>query len=172
TAVATLTYNGAVGLAPDIVQIVALSDLVEGALPAPATAPHCPAPTASTVTAYMFEPIGLPVGALVKINQAPNLVGSTPLPTGYLGTYPITCVDSNVLSPTTGSTQFAFQYTAATTGLAAQTQLNGPTASTPPALGGHLGPRAIIDVGVMNGNIPAPLVAFDEDDEMFLTLTN
>jgi hypothetical protein len=25
---------------------------------------------------------------------------------------------------------------------------------------------------VMNGNIPAPLVAFDEDDEMFLTLTN
>jgi len=24
----------------------------------------------------------------------------------------------------------------------------------------------------MNGNIPAPLVAFDEDDEMFLTLTN
>jgi FtsP/CotA-like multicopper oxidase with cupredoxin domain len=29
-----------------------------------------------------------------------------------------------------------------------------------------------MDVGVMNGNIPAPLVAFDEDDEMFLTLTN
>ena len=26
--------------------------------------------------------------------------------------------------------------------------------------------------GVMNGNIPAPLVAFDEDDEFFLTLTN
>ena len=24
----------------------------------------------------------------------------------------------------------------------------------------------------MNGNIPAPLIAFDEDDEMFLTLTN
>jgi len=24
----------------------------------------------------------------------------------------------------------------------------------------------------MNGNIPAPLVAFDEDDELFLTLTN
>jgi FtsP/CotA-like multicopper oxidase with cupredoxin domain len=29
-----------------------------------------------------------------------------------------------------------------------------------------------MDVGVMNGNIPAPLVAFDEDDELFLTLTN
>jgi hypothetical protein len=29
-----------------------------------------------------------------------------------------------------------------------------------------------MDVGVMNGNIPAPLMAFDEDDEFFLTLTN
>jgi FtsP/CotA-like multicopper oxidase with cupredoxin domain len=29
-----------------------------------------------------------------------------------------------------------------------------------------------MDVGVMNGNIPAPLIAFDEDDEFFLTLTN
>ena len=37
---------------------------------------------------------------------------------------------------------------------------------------GHVDPRQIMDVGVMNGNIPAPLVAFDEDDEMFLTLTN
>jgi hypothetical protein len=33
-------------------------------------------------------------------------------------------------------------------------------------------PRQIMDVGVMNGNIPAPLMAFDEDDEFFLTLTN
>jgi Multicopper oxidase len=31
---------------------------------------------------------------------------------------------------------------------------------------------AIMNTGVMNGNIPAPLVAFDEDDELFLTLTN
>src|SRR5258708_3889648 len=29
-----------------------------------------------------------------------------------------------------------------------------------------------MDVGVMNGNIPAPLITFDEDDEFFLTLTN
>ena len=39
-------------------------------------------------------------------------------------------------------------------------------------LDGHVDPRPIMDVGVMNGNIPAPLVAFDEDDEFFLTLTN
>jgi len=41
-----------------------------------------------------------------------------------------------------------------------------------PCLDGHVDPRQIIDVGIMNGNIPAPLVAFDVDDEMFLTLTN
>jgi FtsP/CotA-like multicopper oxidase with cupredoxin domain len=36
----------------------------------------------------------------------------------------------------------------------------------------HVDPRPIMDVGVMNGNIPAPLMALDEDDEFFLTLTN
>src|SRR5882762_9027675 len=39
-------------------------------------------------------------------------------------------------------------------------------------LTGHVDPRRIMDVGVMNGNMPAPLMAFDEDDEFFLTLTN
>src|SRR5271157_4029485 len=43
---------------------------------------------------------------------------------------------------------------------------------TAPCLDGHVDPRQIMDVGVMNGNIPAPLFAFDEDDEFFLTLTN
>src|SRR5215469_2432354 len=177
------TWNGAVGLTPDIAQILSLSDLVEGPLTAapPATAPHCPAPTARTVTGYLFEPLGIPVGGQVTIHQAPNIpgtttpiIGSTPIPSGYLGTFTVTCVDSNVISPE-GSSQFAFQYTlpnTAPTGLGAQTALVGPTASTPAVLDGHVDPRPIIDIGVMNGNIPAPLVAFDEDDEMFLTLTN
>jgi len=39
-------------------------------------------------------------------------------------------------------------------------------------LTGHVDPRPIMDVGAMNGNIPAPLMAIDEDDEFFLTLTN
>ena len=39
-------------------------------------------------------------------------------------------------------------------------------------LDGHVDPRAIMDVGVMNANEPAPLIAIDEDDELFLTLTN
>src|SRR3954447_6705277 len=37
---------------------------------------------------------------------------------------------------------------------------------------GHVDPRQILDVGVMNGSIPGPLMAIDEDDEFFLTLTN
>ncbi|KVR01718.1 multicopper oxidase domain-containing protein [Burkholderia ubonensis] len=40
------------------------------------------------------------------------------------------------------------------------------------ALTGHVDPRPIMDIGVMNGNEPAPLMAIDEDDEFFLTLTN
>ena len=36
---------------------------------------------------------------------------------------------------------------------------------------GHVDPRQVMDVGVMNGNIPAPLMAIDEDDEFFLTLS-
>jgi FtsP/CotA-like multicopper oxidase with cupredoxin domain len=48
----------------------------------------------------------------------------------------------------------------------------GDGTCTSPCLDGHVDPRQIMDVGVMNGNIPAPLIAFDEDDEFFLTLTN
>ena len=39
-------------------------------------------------------------------------------------------------------------------------------------LDGHVDPRLVMDVGVMNANMPAPLMAIDEDDEFFLTLTN
>ena len=48
------------------------------------------------------------------------------------------------------------------------TQMPAPAA----CLTGHVDPRPIMDVGVMNGNMPAPLMAIDEDDEFFLTLTN
>src|SRR5450631_3252358 len=43
---------------------------------------------------------------------------------------------------------------------------------TAPCIDGHVDPRQIMDIGVMNGNIPAPLMAIDEDDEYFLTLSN
>ncbi|HEY3655454.1 MAG TPA: hypothetical protein VGL34_10825, partial [Steroidobacteraceae bacterium] len=35
-------------------------------------------------------------------------------------------------------------------------------------LDGHVDARPIMDVGVMNANQPAPLIAIDEDDELFL----
>jgi len=38
--------------------------------------------------------------------------------------------------------------------------------------GGIADPGTIMEIGVLNGNIPAPLMAFDEDDEFFLTLSN
>jgi FtsP/CotA-like multicopper oxidase with cupredoxin domain len=48
------------------------------------------------------------------------------------------------------------------------------TQNPPPGacLTGHVDVRQMMDVGVMNGNIPAPLMAMDEDDEFFLTLSN
>jgi len=47
-----------------------------------------------------------------------------------------------------------------------------PLTTTGQCLDGHVDSRQIMDIGVMNGNIPAPLMAVDEDDEFFLTLTN
>jgi Multicopper oxidase len=49
---------------------------------------------------------------------------------------------------------------------------NPAAANLSACLTGHVDPRPIMDVGVMNGNMPAPLMAIDEDDEFFLTLTN
>ena len=108
--------------------------------------------------------------------------GGIATPAGYAnnGTSPVTpatwtisCVATGTAVTPDGFNEYAFQYTASQAGLPADT-LNSlaATAASPQALDGHVDPRPIMDVGVMNGNIPAPLVAFDEDDEFFLTLTN
>ena len=47
-----------------------------------------------------------------------------------------------------------------------------PESVPPNEMSGHVDPRLIMDVGVMNASQPAPLMAIDEDDEFFLTLTN
>jgi len=94
-------------------------------------------------------------------------------PTGYAGTWTISCVaTASALAPS-GFNEFAFQYADTATGLAADTGNDtAAIAASPAALDGHVDPRPIMDIGMMNGNIPAPLAAFDEDDEFFLTLTN
>jgi FtsP/CotA-like multicopper oxidase with cupredoxin domain len=49
---------------------------------------------------------------------------------------------------------------------------NGLLAPTYTSNGAIVDPAAIMNVGVLNASEPAPLMAIDEDDEFFLTLTN
>jgi FtsP/CotA-like multicopper oxidase with cupredoxin domain len=70
-----------------------------------------------------------------------------------------------------GSATPAFAWNGAV-GLAPDLDSIGDGRCTAPCLDGHVDPRPIMDIGVMNGNIPAPLMAIDEDDEFFLTLSN
>jgi hypothetical protein len=171
----SFTWNGAVGLTPDVVQTVTVANLLEGAFPAttPATsAGTCPTPTATTVTAWADTPTGFTAGQQILISSATSEDGIT-TPAGYVGQHVLSCVSTTGGIAPDGYLEYPFQYTAAPPGLPADTSNDvAAIASTPAALDGHVDPRPIIDVGVMNGNIPGPLVAFDEDDEMFLTLTN
>jgi FtsP/CotA-like multicopper oxidase with cupredoxin domain len=83
--------------------------------------------------------------------------------------------DTGTTGAYTAGTPGTFTFNGAI-GLASDADAIGNGTCTPDALGlcldGHVDPRQIMDVGVMNGNIPAPLMAIDEDDEFFLTLTN
>ena len=172
------------GLAPDIPNIVTVTDIIAGPLTTPLAAPHCApggAASATTVTVFTDSPLGVSVGSQIAIaNDAHSTgTGGTPTPAGLLGTYTVTCVDNGGLAPDlvvngSGFNGFAFQYSdSGGAGLSNVGNDNaGTAAALAPANDGHVDPRPIIDVGVMNGNIPAPLAAFDEDDEFFLTLTN
>src|SRR5467141_2657218 len=140
------TYNGAVGLANDIPNLVSIYDISE---------------SGNTVRVVGNAPLGVAVGDQVTISGTDT--------TGYNGTFTVSSI--NVANPFFPAS-YAFTYTNPTTGLAEVTASTTATAALPPRIDGHVDPRPIMDVGVMNGNIPAPLMAFDEDDEFFLTLTN
>jgi hypothetical protein len=160
--IAPFTYNGAVGLAPDVANLVSIYDISQGA-------------TGNTVYVQANAPLGLTTGASVIIAGT----GGVP-PAGYDGTWTITAAPYTF--PTAGiagvtnyafPAPFNFTFTIpGRTGLADVNESQTATAAIGPVLDGHVDPRQIMDVGVMNGNIPAPLIAFDEDDELFLTLTN
>jgi len=143
---APFSYNGAVGLTNDIPNLVSILDISE---------------VGTTVTVVGNAPLGVAVGSQVVISGQDT--------TGYNGTWPVTAINvPNSFFPA----NFAFTYTDPTTGLAEVNESSTATAGISAGLDGHVDPRPIMDVGVMNGNIPAPMMAFDEDDEFFLTLTN
>jgi FtsP/CotA-like multicopper oxidase with cupredoxin domain len=152
------SFNGAVGLAPDIANLVSIYDIAE---------------SGTTIYVQTNVPLGVTNGSTVIIS------GTGVAPAGYDGTY--TVGTANFVFPTAGvagvtNYGFAapdnFTLSAKATGLPDVNESQTATVSTPPVIDGHVDPRQIMDVGVMNGNIPAPLVAIDEDDELFLTLTN
>ena len=174
----TFSYNGAVGLEPEIATLINIYDIAEGT-----------AVPGTTVYVQTNTPTGLSNGQTVYICGTGTYTAAPAPPCGT-GTATLNAYDGTwiVSSPTGGFTfpaapiagvtnygfppPYNFTFTASTTGLADISETVTGTVSTPPQIDGHVDPRQIMDVGVMNGNIPAPLVAFDEDDEMFLTLTN
>src|SRR6266550_1467088 len=92
---------------------------------------------------------------------------NVPSPSALLPGAPAT-----MATPSSGtSVPIGFGYNGAV-GLTADLDAIADGKCVAPCLDGHVDPRPIIDVGVLNGNIPAPLMAIDEDDEFFLTLTN
>ncbi len=143
------TFNGAVGLDYDVAQIFSIYDISE---------------SGTTVTVVLNAQSPFAVGDQIVIGQGAGIDLA-----GYTGTFTVTAAGvNNAFFPA----NFAFQYTGTTAGLAQVTETPDGTASSLPAITGHVDPRQIMDIGVMNGNIPAPMMAIDEDDEFFLTLTN
>ena len=149
-------YNGAVGLDYNVTNSVNVLNISE---------------TGTTVTVVGYTPLDLNLRATVGTVAGSQVLisGGTDLPAGYQGTFTVTAI--NVPNPFFPD-NYAFQYTATASGLATVNESSDITASFPRVLDGHVDPRQIMDVGVMNGNLPAPLMAIDEDDEFFLTLTN
>ncbi|HME37762.1 MAG TPA: multicopper oxidase domain-containing protein [Steroidobacteraceae bacterium] len=171
-ATSPFNWNGAVGLAPDQVILETIYDISQGT-------------TGNTVYVQLNSPSNLVPGSTVVIAGT-----GAPSAGGYDGTWTVDTYGNGTTIPYTsaytfptagipGVTNYAFPPTfnftfkiQGVTGLADVLESQTATASTQPVLDGHVDPRQIMDIGVMNGNIPAPLIAVDEDDELFLTLTN
>ncbi len=156
-------FNGAVGLAPDIPNLVSIYD-ISGST------------TGNVVVVQTNSPLGVNVGDTV------NIAGTGVA--GYDGARVVTGIGFPAPVPAIGATNaggvvyygfptaFNFTFNAGSSGLPDVNESATASAGIPSRIDGHVDPRQIMDVGVMNGNIPAPLLAIDEDDEFFLTLTN
>src|ERR1700756_2635793 len=107
-----------------------------------------------------------PLSGLADIAQG---LPGTEFPNVFNTVYPGTLLPGDPATTVDGGG--AFSYNGAV-GLAPDLDAIASGSCVAPCLTGHVDPRPIMDVGVLNGNMPAPLMAIDEDDEFFLTLTN
>jgi FtsP/CotA-like multicopper oxidase with cupredoxin domain len=151
----TFKFNGAVGLANDIPNLDAIYDISE---------------VGTTVTVIINAPSFFKTGDPIIISGTGTGYDNT----AANPTWTVSAV--NVVNPIFSADQ-AFQFQAIVngvpvTGLPDVNTSETATVASVPGITGHVDPRQLIDVGVMNGNIPAPLMAIDEDDEFFLTLSN
>ena len=122
---------------------------------------------------YMFS-----FGPLSGLSKIASGEPGTSFPSEFNSVAPVTLVPGDpaaTVGPAVGTPGVyglgAFTYNGAV-GLTPDLDAIASGTCTAPCLDGHVDPRPIMDIGVMNGNIPAPLMAIDEDDEFFLTLTN
>ena len=171
TDTSAFTFDGAVGLAKNIPYLATIYDISEGF-----------GPNRHRVTVVLNTQTPFLAGDTVRIcgtgTYALTTPATTPGPPCGNGTAPLNTYDGawtvtavNINNPYL-TPNFAFQFTHPTAGLPDVLESPTATASSVPGVDGHVETRPVLDVGVMNGNIPAPLMAIDEDDEYFLTLTN
>ncbi len=164
------TFNGAVGLTNDLAYLDAIYDISEGCT---SSVSNCTGVTPATVTVILNAPSFFKIGDSVVISGTGtrydnNLPATTTSP-ATPASWTVTAIN---VANTIFSADQAVQFQANATGLADVNASETATAASLPGITGHVDPRPIIDVGVMNGNIPAPMMAIDEDDEFFLTLSN
>jgi FtsP/CotA-like multicopper oxidase with cupredoxin domain len=112
---------------------------------------------------YMFS-----FGPLSGLADIANGLPGTEFPSVFNTLYPGTLVPGDPATTIDALGSFTFN---GAVGLAPDVDAVANGLTTNP-ITGHVDPRPIMDIAVMNGNIPAPLMAIDEDDEFFLTLSN
>src|SRR5580704_9621376 len=121
-------------------------------------------------------------GPLSGLTKIANGQPGTDYPNEFNNVYPGTLVPGDPATTVDGGGAFAYDggvglipdadcVAGNKAAIAAATPLPCPNLPSS-GLDGHVDPRQIMDIGVMNGNIPAPMMAIDEDDEYFLTLSN
>jgi FtsP/CotA-like multicopper oxidase with cupredoxin domain len=138
-----------------------------------------PAYTGPSVTGQNSTPVANVVNGAIKCQQISGGDGYATMGDGtqtYLFAFGPLSGLADIRNGLPG-TEFASVFNVP--GLASNANYNGaiglvpdPDSTPPNQIDGHVDPRPIMDVGVMNGNMPAPTMAIDEDDEFFLTLTN